>query len=1551
MFKRKRKKILNKPRTKRNRHLQSFFKGVMKRSMRRWYSLGGNPRLSEAGFVLQTTIMVLLVLSLVVGSILIRSGQQSQQTIGSRENKIVYNAATPAVDRAKAKIEYLFEQDPGLPNTVPSEEKMSNLMLVDSRYTLPGETRLDVNKDNKLDNAWAYETDIDGDGQTETVAYSIFMKTAADTNNDGTVDIQVTSDNTSQKASNLLTRSGPLAIKSATGSSTNCPIPELQVESGWYAINDASLRKSFQIDAVVANKKDANRSVTAVELQQDRQMDRGNKWAAWFRYDLELFPGPDFNWNGAMHTGGSLMVGQQSDKIKFRLVSSPKSCLYTEDASEITLAQYGSDDNPDFQGQVMAFSSTANTFTGNARVDLFPGVGTAPSTGTSTSLLTLNKDSDSVVNPTGATPYGYSLNPITLFTEDRSESRASDKTNASYRDANWKNQALNKRIFNKRERQPYIDDTYRADDRYGPKPKYVKPGSNFEKDVVADNYDATDKSGENGKLITESTDILINNTPPETDLEDVGLDGYWERRARNEGLRLIVGQRLELGNIGGWQGNNDPLYPITDTTINNENRQRKSLRDNLAAVQAMAVYHRASSLDFPIACVALTSHPGTTTTITNSTKFNSVTINGTSKLNTDFLTGTGTNGWEFKPPGNVTTASSFKALIDETTDPLRIALTNLAYFAGDPDGAFPPKQETAPGNIHPYPQLAMWGNFSNLRRVISLLDAGTNYDNLSLADKSTLHTAACTVGMLAYNVKNKEDLEAADPYNANLLTTVVNDLVTNNIGSISGIDTQLKELIDGSNATGGSNASNNKEVNLLLSTKVNFPSGYNRANDARTFYSQFTSAEYISGLKSLLGSNLTSAQETLLTSKKDALAANSKKQQVLRDRLYGFANRSFLTTSGNTPQWNDNTGLVTPNNNVAFTTKCDPSVFSSTSIIPGTTLTDDKQMAMTAMALTLCNDINTQPKYPALYYLFPKYNHDQRGELGSSADNSIGNADDQSATEEYINQNYIMNSGGTTGVNAGYIYKVVGDTNTDGIENSGDNGLADIALEPRAIANWKLPYSTTATSISNDITNNGTSYYVPFLDKGMYNGREMLAVRVLDLDLDMMRNSSITSEGGWKPAIENWLPASGLVYAFREDAIREDAIARPASKSWADCNTEAKLTTADASCRINVTTPQDPPLNATTGVSPKPVDFYADPDRRPHGFRLRKGSILKRDSNTASDNPFPNRGLSFISDNPVYIKGNFNEHKDNSGNKIEEFTSPNGLLADNWSNFYTRGTGTSNGSLNTDFAKPAYDKWRPSEILTDALTVLSGNFCDGTIESGIRNDDAYSDCNGTGQESSYRNSTTNGNSSASNFKAWVRENLSDSNSPIKLDRNGRPLYTKTNASGEFAYTGKNLMSAGRTITNVDQDYTVNTIFVSGLVPSRVNQSYGGLHNFPRFLENWNSDDLFISGSFVQLNFSTYATAPFDLEPSAWEPGGSGANGESLPFYSPPNRRWGYDVALQYNPPGPVAKRFISRGTPRSEFYKELAADDPYVKLLRCATLGTSKVDQKATDCS
>ena len=97
-----------------------------------------------------------------------------------------------------------------------------------------------------------------------------------------------------------------------------------KVEGGWYQdpTNTSILRKNFQIDALVIPDGSKNcqgqpvasavpGALSTLELQQDRQISRGNKWGAWFRNDLEIYPGSEFNWNGAMHTEGSLIVGNR----------------------------------------------------------------------------------------------------------------------------------------------------------------------------------------------------------------------------------------------------------------------------------------------------------------------------------------------------------------------------------------------------------------------------------------------------------------------------------------------------------------------------------------------------------------------------------------------------------------------------------------------------------------------------------------------------------------------------------------------------------------------------------------------------------------------------------------------------------------------------------------------------------------------------------------------------------------------------------------------------------------------------------------------------------------------------------------------------------------------------------------------------------------------------------------------------------------------------------------------------------------------------------------
>jgi hypothetical protein len=318
--------------------------------------------------------------------------------------------------------------------------------------------------------------------------------------------------------------------------------------------------------------------------------------------------------------------------------------------------------------------------------------------------------------------------------------------------------------------------------------------------------------------------------------------------------------------------------------------------------------------------------------------------------------------------------------------------------------------------------------------------------------------------------------------------------------------------------------------------------------------------------------------------------------------------------------------------------------------------------------------------------------------------------------------------------------------------------------------------------------------------------------------------------------------------------------------------------------------------------------------------------------------------MTFVSDNTTYIQGDFNLHTTDGQRTglVEEFTDT--ILDGDFNNNDFYNNRTANELNLATFADFEQEHWRPVEILTDALTVLSADFVDGAIDDGYFNpSDSYKDSSFSALTRPHFGDLAN----------WVREDVSDATSPIWVDRNGtfyyndggtiKPYYDVADQGGEVVVLKED--NNRRKSRQPAVDTYVNAVFVGSIVPERPNQAYGGLHNYPRFLENWNNDDLFISGAFIQLNFSTSATAPFDQdtwEPSKWGNTASDidlapVNDERIPYYDPPNRRWGFDVGLLYNSPAPAAERFNEVGRQRSEYYRELPTDDPYVVNLTCAT--------------
>lgn len=192
--------------------------------------------------------------------------------------------------------------------------------------------------------------------------------------------------------------------------------------------------------------------------------------------------------------------------------------------------------------------------------------------------------------------------------------------------------------------------------------------------------------------------------------------------------------------------------------------------------------------------------------------------------------------------------------------------------------------------------------------------------------------------------------------------------------------------------------------------------------------------------------------------------------------------------------------------------------------------------------------------------------------------------------------------------------------------------------------------------------------------------------------------------------------------------------------------------------------------------------------------------------------------------------------------------------------------------------------------------------------------------------------------------------------------------------------------------------TVNIYFVAGNTPSRSYVPYttsatavtagssiytaetgGGLHNFVRFLENWKGQTLNISGGFIQNTRSVFATAPFSatapytslslsgcysgltytnrdtcIESSSdmqtWFTNPNAVSDplsnfakyyqsitvQSVPFYAPPTRKWGFDVGLLVQQPDLFAQRFSQALPNPNEFFREAPKTDTWVQTMLCA---------------
>ncbi|MEH2439782.1 hormogonium polysaccharide biosynthesis protein HpsA [Nostoc sp.] len=352
----------------------------------------------NAGFLLPTVAMVILVVVLLTTAILFRSFERSKNASNVRVNEAVLNAAAPALDRARAKLDKLFD-DRRLPRATPSDTALeSALKNYLNEYTFGDETQLNVNYTGQtaLPTAWMFPIDTNNNGKFDTYTlYGIYFRNPP-----------ITTGSYSRARNPLEARTPPMTSGSITNGcqDTLGTSATLVGSTGWFNIA-GKLRKSFfvytanvPITSLPSTDTDkyetftGNKGFSGLEYQQDRvQLPLVNN-AVVYEDDIELTPGPTFNLNGRILTNSNFLTGSNANTVTLYQVSSKNSCFYDDENAKIIVG-----------GNLGAglFTSDTDDASNTTVVHLFRGLGSDPETSSGVNV----KDNKSVTGTANKLAY------------------------------------------------------------------------------------------------------------------------------------------------------------------------------------------------------------------------------------------------------------------------------------------------------------------------------------------------------------------------------------------------------------------------------------------------------------------------------------------------------------------------------------------------------------------------------------------------------------------------------------------------------------------------------------------------------------------------------------------------------------------------------------------------------------------------------------------------------------------------------------------------------------------------------------------------------------------------------------------------------------------------------------------------------------------------------------------------------------------------------------------------------------------------------------------
>jgi hypothetical protein len=365
-------------------------------------------RSNQTGFVLPAVVMVTVTVTLLVTLMVARSAERARTASNARVEQAVRLATTPAIDRARIKLEALLSDD-ALGRGTPSDSKIYDAIKSNAKYTFDDEIRLQIVQDfdgvagiNPLDSvatpeftntAWKYPIDTNNNGKYDSIGiYSIQFRARP-------------SSATVRAVAVTEARTPPMDESAATSNCLFASGGGAEAE-GWYS-QGSKLKKPFFVHAATvpitslpvpgvdttaaANYEvyQGNKGFSALELQQDRSREPLNNAAVWFEDDLELARTSTFNVNGKIFTNSNLMVGKGNNDITFYQVSSPFSCQYKQENAKVLVA-----------GNVVSGDTmTASGSLGDVNLHLFQGAGINPTTYTAPGGAAIKSTTQTVSNP------------------------------------------------------------------------------------------------------------------------------------------------------------------------------------------------------------------------------------------------------------------------------------------------------------------------------------------------------------------------------------------------------------------------------------------------------------------------------------------------------------------------------------------------------------------------------------------------------------------------------------------------------------------------------------------------------------------------------------------------------------------------------------------------------------------------------------------------------------------------------------------------------------------------------------------------------------------------------------------------------------------------------------------------------------------------------------------------------------------------------------------------------------------------------------------------